>query len=249
MLPPIKLIYLQNSNSYAIVLRSLFCERNTEEGKTIKQLLDNAVTEFKNHDAKMLFLRFIESGNSDHLVNILKELGFRYLSTRVEVKGKLSDIPGDVNTPIIWKSLTENYDSLLEVAIDVLVRVYQSDMEDMNKEITKEQVASRLSLNNLMENDECVDVGFDDKGIPFAIMISSVVPESKLSTIPYMGIVAEYKGKKLGDWVFRHGIAMMRKLGGEQYYDGTLKNNAPMVRIFAKNNLSIFQTMQEWCLP
>ena len=83
-------------------------------------------------------------------------------------------------------------------------------------------------------------------GEPAGIVVAQINPRTRWSRISYMGLAPRYRGRGLGRYVHRHGLAMMREQGGELYQGGTVETNRPMVRLFEAHGCRFYRRLEEW---
>lgn len=53
------------------------------------------------------------------------------------------------------------------------------------------------------------------------------------------------RGKGLGQWLHKHGFAMMKAQGGREYHDGTISTNERMIRLFYATYLGVIARTDE----
>jgi ribosomal protein S18 acetylase RimI-like enzyme len=78
-----------------------------------------------------------------------------------------------------------------------------------------------------------------------AFVVAQVRPDG-WSRITYMGVHPDFRGKGLGKWVHRRGFAMMKKLGGKDYFGGTVSTNKNMVKLFQEHGCRGTRVLEEW---
>lgn len=68
------------------------------------------------------------------------------------------------------------------------------------------------------------------------------------STIYYLGILPQFRGRGLGAETMLQGLQTLKKMGGKIYQDGTGARNKAALALFAKIKAPLFREMEDWRL-
>lgn len=174
----------------------------------------------------------------------LEAAGFRQDGARVEYKTPLSALDGDDGTPLSWRGADA---ARLSGAAELLRRCSLGDPDGLEADDDPASILrGYLSADDLTTDlGECVHLGALD-GEPVAFVCAQVAPADGWSRITYMGLVPEARGRGLGHWVHRHGLAMLKAQGGALYHGGTRVDNHPMRACFARQGCVRWAELVEW---
>ncbi len=171
----------------------------------------------------------------------LAEHGFAAVNTRVEYKTPVVDLPAEGESPFEWRPL----DVVGEAAAAALIERAGPGPEWEADDTGAAVLAHALDRRGMYCAPDCVQVGLLD-GAPAAFVIAQVQPATGWSTITFMGLAPEVRGRGLGQHVHRRGMAMLRAQGGVQYHGGTSTSNQPMVRLFERHGCLPFARLVEY---
>lgn len=174
----------------------------------------------------------------------LQNAGLRQTGERWEFKTPLEELDDDAGTPLQWQPVT---DETLDGAATLLARCSSGDPDGLEPDEDPRQVIEgylqEMDLTRTLE--DCVHIGMME-GQPVAFVCAQIDPQDGWSRIAYMGLVPSHRGRGLGHWVHRHGLAMLKAQGGVLYHGGTRTNNAPMLACFQRQRCKRWQRLSEW---
>lgn len=176
-------------------------------------------------------------------IDALTRAGWSQEGGRVEFKTPVQELPEESGTPLVWRDLEE-------VGLEEAARVFAlagegPDWEDDDD--PHELIEGYLEEEGMTNTPDCVQVGYlDDAAVGF--VVAQTESASGWCTLPFMGVVIEHRGKGLGQWIHRHGFAMLRGQGGELYHGGTSAENAAMLRLFERHGCRLHARLEEWKL-
>jgi hypothetical protein len=187
-----------------------------------------------------LHTRLPREGTPPAYLASLETQGFRLRDGRVEFKTPVADLPAEGATPLDWVS----YETIGLGAAGALFERAGAGPEWERTDVGTDLITGYLKQEGMYTEPDCVQIG-SLHGTPVAFVVAQVEPSSGWSTITFMGLVEQHRGKGLGTWVHRHGMAMMRAQGGLVYHGGTSLSNLPMRRLFAKHGCREFAQFVE----
>ena len=194
-------------------------------------LLDDLIAVAEKGDATLLRVRYQQEEFDEQAGALLEAHGFRRTEDRCRFRRRLDD--GTVPEPegrLVWRTLDEfPYDEVCRVMDAVAVGDPGHDPAD------RAELALPHFLGDtvLRTTPDVVALGFDaETEQPVAFLCAQVNPRSGWGRIAYMGIVPEWRGRRLGKEVHREGLAMLRRQGGTHYEGGTEIANRPMQALF-----------------
>ena len=172
----------------------------------------------------------------------LETAGFKQTGTRIEYKTLLSELSGDGGSPMSWAPPAE-----LDAAASLLARCSEGDPDGLEPDVDPREVLDGyLSAPGLtVDPARCIHIGSLD-GAVAAFVCAQVDPRDGWSRITYMGLLPGFRGQRLGSWVHRHGLAMLKAQGGVLYHGGTRQDNVPMKACFARQGCREVSRLSEW---
>lgn len=195
-------------------------------------------------NARQVVFRLVKDKDSEEIGRLLPELGFEKKNERVEYKKPIDELPGDGDSPIIWKSAAELYWSHQEIA-NTLKLVATGDPDTDPQEDPLLFIQDFLADPVLTSGLECIHIGFIENEVA-ALTVVQINTKNGWSRISYMGIAPRFRNKNLGQWVHRYSFKQMKIQGGKLYHGGTTTTNKPMIHLFEKHGCNLFCEMQEW---
>jgi GNAT superfamily N-acetyltransferase len=191
-------------------------------------------------------LRFTTARLTTGLPAALQAIGFSKRSDRVEFRAELHDLPEGANSPLIWRALDEDSQTLV-LSAQVLDRCSSMDPNWDVGQLAPSLINDGLADTEFSSSLEAVQIGYL-KGDPVAFVFAQVERSTGWSRLTYMGLIPELRGQGLGKWVHRHGFDMMRRQGGRVYHGSTTDTNLPMLRTFLAQGCKECRRVQEWIL-
>lgn len=173
----------------------------------------------------------------------LEDLGFAEANARVEYKTPIAALPDEGPTPFEWVALDRFGRARTAALVDLAGPGPEWEPEDTGDAV----IAAALGRRGMYCAPDCVQVGLVD-GEPAAFVIAQVEPASGWSTITFMGVAPAFRGRGLGRFVHRRGMAMLRAQGGTLYHGGTSETNRPMVRLFEAHGCRVHARLVEFSL-
>ncbi len=207
-------------------------------------VLKRAVLTLESEGNKEVQLR-IEKSRFEELIPVLPELGFRMKHERCEFHSLVRDLPDDTGSPFIWKPLEKDGVWNLEKGASLLHEVALGDPDYDPSESAMDALNYYFNDPKLTTFPECLQFGFLD-GKLAALIIAQIRAADGWSRITYMGIHPDFRGKGLGKWLHRKGFSMMKKLGGKNYFGGTVSSNKNMIKLFNEHGCTETRILQEW---
>ena len=169
--------------------------------------------------------------------------GFEHIGRRVEFKLEVEALPGELGTPLVWKTMPEVGE---QVTAEIFGRAARGAPDwDEDRDDPAALIPLYLQEEGLTSDPACVQIGHLD-GEPVAFVTAQVEASSGWSRITYMGLVEEARGKGLGKWVHRHGFELLRAQGGALYHGGTAMDNLAMRRLFEQHGCRPTAELDEW---
>jgi GNAT superfamily N-acetyltransferase len=219
-------------------LRRLFV-REGEPAATGSAVIAEAIEESRTRGAHRITTRVHERNCAAAYVSALEDNGFEPHGGRVEFKTPLDELPDDAPGELVWRAT----DDVAEAAV-LLQRVAVGDpgasADDDPVKFIEGEFAAPHSISRM-------EIGSLD-GVDVAFVLAEVEPGDGWSTLSYCGVIPAVRGRGLGVAAHRHGLAMLRAMGGKLYHGGCSLGNAAMIRVFEANGCREFARMREWSL-
>jgi GNAT superfamily N-acetyltransferase len=209
-----------------------------------KNLFAQAKAAAISFGAETIGARLRKEYEAEMFRSILAETGLKKISERVEYQCDISLLLDDSGSPLQWKTAKElNWDTkkIAQFTGDITKEALDVDPDEKPEDFVQDW----LHHDEFTSGADCIAVGFLD-GIPCALVVAQINKETGWSRLSYMGIIPEFRGKKLGKWVHRHGFQMMKAQGGKLYHGGTHGENLPMKKLFESHGCKMFCEMEEW---
>jgi hypothetical protein len=175
---------------------------------------------------------------------LFSQIGLTKVAGRIEYQCDVSKLPDDIGTPILWKSAQDLGWTKIELA-EFTKKIVTDALDIDPNEKPEDFIQDWLHHDEFTYGLSCIGVGFLNNN-PGALVVAQINKETGWSTLSYMGLVPELRGKGLGKWVHRHGFEMMKAQGGKLYHGGTHAENQPMRKLFESHGCHVFCEMEEW---
>ena len=208
------------------------------------ETIAKALLEVKSQPARLVMFRLIEDAEAHELRALLPALGFVKKHERVEYRKSVSELPSDEGTPFTWKNAAQLNFSPEQIA-SVLSEVSVGDPDHEAEADPLLYIQDFLSDPVLSSGLDCIHFGFVGDVLA-AMAVVQINPKTGWSRISHMGILPEFRGKKLGVWVHRFAFAQMKREGSLLYHGGTVATNEKMVRLFLAHHCDFYRRMEEW---
>ncbi len=189
----------------------------------------------------LLITRVDDQAMTPRYRSALVETGFRSAGRRVEYKTPLAELPVEAEGRLRWHTMAEAGSACV---LDLLAASSTAtpDPADIDR---LEALGEHLGAAYEALDPRVVQVGFlDDRAV--GVLVVRVEPDG-WSTLPFMGVIPDCRGRGLGREVHLRGIGTIRALGGTLYHDGTSEANTAMVRVFTGHGCTEHSRMEEWC--
>lgn len=218
-------------------------------GEAVAALVGEAVAEVRRRQAVHLESRIPVDRESEALVTDLADAGLIRASERVEYKTPMAELPDEGPSPLTW--IPSTGDDLDRFAA-LLLRVSAGPDGLESDEDPLEWLQDVLSDEaRICDPARVLHRGvLDDKDVAF--VCGQTEPQGAhagWSTLPFLGVRPEARGRGLGRVAHRHGIAMLRAQGATLYHGGTDAENAPMRACFEANGCREWQRFGVWQHP
>ena len=223
-----------------------------KNSSAVQSLLSQVKQRFQKLDGRNLFCRTPYNKSYSLIKEEMLKAGFKITGDRVKYKALIKNLyfSSDSPSPLTWNApLREKSMSIDELADFMEIVTKRDPGFDPESENTKKLIESYLADQSFYTQDDCIQVAsFNNTSKLCSFVIAQVEKSSGWSRIAYMGIHPHFRGQGLGLWVQRHGIKMLRKQNGIEYYGGTSSSNDKMKAIFERNNCNVFRELTEWKL-
>jgi len=219
-------------------LRRVFV-RDGEPAAAGIAVVADAVNESRVRGARRIMTRVHDRFRTDAYRAALEENGFRSQGGRVEFKTPLEELPHEEPGDLVWRGT----DDVAEAAA-LLDQVAVGDPGSSADEDAVEFIEGEFSAPDSIAR---MEIGSLD-GHDAAFVLAEVEPRDGWSTLSYFGVTPAVRGRGLGLAAHRHGMEMLRAMGGKLYHGGCSLENAAMIRVFRKNGCREFARMHEWLL-
>lgn len=209
-------------------------------GEAIFSLLTEATGRAAELGLDLLITRIDDTAMTPAYRSALTQAGFQSAGRRVEYKTPLAELPPETEGRLTWRTMAEAGSAcVLE-----LLEAASADTPDMAEIGSLEELEDHLSGAYGELDPRVVQVGFlDERSV--AVLVARVEADG-WSTLPFMGLVPDSRGRGLGREVHLHGLGTVRALGGTLYHDGTSEANTAMMRVFARHGCAEHSRMEEW---
>ena len=168
----------------------------------------------------------------------LRAAGWERESERVEYRTPIEHLPGEVG-PFRWTS----HEALDAGALAALV-----ERGGQGPNWSHDDTGASV-VRTMLEHPQptTLEVGWLD-GEAAAFVAACHDPRDGWSTLAFLGLVPEHRGKGLGAAIHRHGFAMLRAAGATLYHGGTSVENVAMQRLFERHVGEPFRRLEDWVL-
>jgi hypothetical protein len=200
-------------------------------------LLDEAVSAARAEGAEELGLRLPEERGTPEMLQAIARTGGVEIGGRIEFRTELDVLPIETDSPLSWR------DVLPEQAAALLVSCSEGTSDGLEPgedplEVVRGWLESEgavlLQAGSLQDQD-------------VALVCARATPEDGWSTLMFMGLAPAARGRGLGHATQRHGIALLRALGGRLYHGGTGLDNAAMRACFVRQGCLEYQRFRQFC--
>lgn len=182
----------------------------------------------------------------------LRRHGFRQGEDRIEysmgVDEALSALDrGKMTAKLVWDCIHTDSQNGLVPAAQVLRRVAEGDTGSHAENDALGFLKTFLENKEMVKAPERLQIG-TFKGIPAAMLALLCYPSDGWSTIYYLGVLPEFRGRGFGAEAMLRGLRCLKAMGGKVYHDGTRSRNAAARALFARLGKPPLRVMEEWRL-
>jgi hypothetical protein len=187
-------------------------------------LMDELVPAAKAEGAVELGMRLPVGRATQAMEEAIARTGGVEIRGRIEFRTELDKLPEELPGPLSWREARP------EEAAALLVPISEGTEDGLEPgedplEVVQDWLGSRGNV--------LVHVG-SLEGQDVALVCARATPEDGWSTLMFMGLAPQVRGRGLGHLVQRHGLGLMRALGGRVYHGGTSLENVAMRACFVR---------------
>lgn len=220
-------------------LRRVFV-RDGEGAETYAAIIADGIAEARSQGARRMMTRVHRRYDRADYAAALIRCGFEHRGERVEFKTPLEELPEEGESRIEWRVTTDVAEAAVVLDAVVAGDPGHSDADGPAEEFIREEhsdpeTTAHMEIGSREESDG-------------AFVLAEVAPKTGWSTLSYFGVVPEWRGTGLGLEAHRHGLAVLRSMGGTLYHGGCHAENEPMIAVFRANGCREFARMSDWTL-
>ena len=154
---------------------------------------------------------------------------------------------GKMTARLVWDCIDTDSQNELARAAEFLRRVAEGDPGSHAEDDALGFLKTFLEGEETVKAPERLQIG-TFKGIPTAMLALMSYPSDGWSTIYYLGVLPEFRGRGFGAEAMLRGLRCLKAMGGKVYHDGTGSRNAAGRALFARLGKPTFRVMEEWRL-
>jgi len=252
----------EDSEAWAILVSWKRGVDGIPDAQTWNEAIASNLAQCKERGATFIDSRVITAseGVSEALVaaraalhrDSLKAYGFRQGEGRVEYNLGIDEAltaleAGKITAQLSWNCIDTDNEYELARAAEFVHRVAEGDPAFNAEDDALGFLKTFLEDEETVKAPECVQIGTYE-GVPTALLALMVYPSDGWSTIYYMGVLPEFRGRGFGAEVMLRGLRCLKVMGGRIYHDGTGSRNAAARALFARLGKLPFRVMEEWRL-
>jgi GNAT superfamily N-acetyltransferase len=182
----------------------------------------------------------------------LSARGFKEGEGRVEYRMGLEDAlrhleSHKVPSRLSWSCVDADNANEVARAAELLRQASEGDPASHEEDDALSFLEVFLSDKEAVKAPERLQVGAY-AGVPAAIVVLMATPSDGWSTIYYMGVLPEFRGRGFGAEAMLHGFRSLKTMGGQTYHDGTGSRNAAARALFSRLGKPPWRVMEEWRL-
>lgn len=148
---------------------------------------------------------------------------------------------------LTWCCVDPNNDKDLARAAELFRQAAESDPAADNWNDTLGFLRMLIEKEDTVEAPERIQIG-SFEGVPAAVLALMVYPSDGWSTIYYLGVLPDFRGRGFGVEAVLRGLRCLRNMGGSIYHDGTGSSNAAARALFAYLGHPPCRVIEEWKL-
>jgi ribosomal protein S18 acetylase RimI-like enzyme len=178
--------------------------------------------------------------------------GFKQGEGRVEYRMAIDEAlvaleARNISARLAWSCVDTGTEADLARAARFFRQAAEGDPAAHSSDDTLGFLRTLLETEETVKAPERIQIGTFE-GIPAAVLALMVYPSDGWSTIYYLGVLPDFRGRGFGAEVVLHGLRCLKAMGGSIYHDGTGSGNAPARALFARLGRPPFRTIEEWRL-
>jgi ribosomal protein S18 acetylase RimI-like enzyme len=185
-------------------------------------------------------------------VDSLIARGFKQGESRVEyrmaINAALAALEArEIAAELAWSCVDTGSETNLARAATYFRQAAEGDPAAHRYDDTFGFLKTLLEKEETVKAPERVQIGTFE-GIPAAVLALMVYPSDGWSTIYYLGVLPDFRGRGFGAEAMLHGVRCLRTMGGSIYHDGTASGNVAARALFARLGRPPFRSIEEWKL-
>jgi ribosomal protein S18 acetylase RimI-like enzyme len=226
------------------------------------EALESNLAQCREKGASLISSRVITSadGVPDALVaaraamhrGSLSARGFRQCEGRVEYHMRVDEAlkaleTREVTARLSWSCIDTDNDSEVARAAELLRLAAEGDLESHALNDALGYLKVLLANQGMVSAPERVQVG-TFCGVPAVVILLVVDANDGWSSIYYLGVLPEFRGRGLGAEAMLHGLRCLKAMGGRTYHDSTGSRNVTARALFGRLGRPPWRIMEEWRL-
>lgn len=172
----------------------------------------------------------------------LEASGFQRNGGRIEYRTPVAALPVEAPSDLHWSTMREAGEESVVETLRAAGREGPNALDDPDGDDLIEQLI-HTSYEDV--DPRLVQLGAL-QGKPACVLVLRVDPSSGWSTVSYLGVRPEFRGRGIGAQAHRHAFSVIRALGGTLYHDGTSDENHAMIRLFKAHGCIESERIEEW---
>jgi ribosomal protein S18 acetylase RimI-like enzyme len=182
----------------------------------------------------------------------LSARGFKQVESRVEYRMSIDEAltaleARKVTAQLSWSCIDTDTEKELARAAELIQLVAEGDPATHDEDDAFGFLRALLDDEQTVRVPERIQIGTYERAAA-AIVVLMVSPSDGWSTIYYLGVLPEFRGRGLGTEAMLHGLRCLKAMGGRTYHDGTGAGNAAARALFERLGKPPFRVMEEWRL-
>jgi ribosomal protein S18 acetylase RimI-like enzyme len=152
-----------------------------------------------------------------------------------------------ISTRLVWSCVNPDSETELALAAGLFRQAAEGDPASHPGADALGFLKTLLEDEDTLVAPERVQIG-TCKGVPAAVLALMAYPSDGWSTIYYLGVMPDFRGRGFGREAMLQGLRCLKAMGGKIYHDGTGSRNAGARALFARLGRPPFRIMEEWRL-
>ena len=255
-------IIREDSESWAILVSWKRGVDGLPDAQAWNEAVASSLAQCKERGATLIDSRVITAseGVAEGLVaaraamhrDSLRAHGFKQGEGRVEyslgVDEALTTLEaGKITAQLAWNCIDTDNENELARAAEFVRRVAEGDPASHAQDDALGFLRTLLEDEETVKAPERVQIGTCE-AVPAAVLALMAYPSDGWSTIYYLGVLPEFRGRGFGAEAMLRGLRCLKAMAGRTYHDGTGSRNAAAGALFARLGKPPFRVMEEWRL-